>query len=87
MRYLLCVLLLACGLATANVSAAKPVNINTATVEELDTHLRGIGRNRAERIVNYRQQHGPFATPEDVMMVPYIGRRLFEANRADIRVE
>lgn len=86
MRALFIALCLVCGLATANVSHAEPVNINTASVIELQQHLRGIGENRAERIVNYRTQHGPFAAPEDIMEVPYIGRRLFESNRADIRV-
>lgn len=86
MRTLLLALCLVCGLATANVSHAEPVNINTATVAELQKGLRGIGENRARRIVNYRTQHGPFDEPEDIMEVPYIGRRLFESNRADIRV-
>lgn len=86
MRTLFIVLCLVCGLATANVSQAEPVNINTATASELQQRLRGIGENRAERIVNYRSQHGPFESPEDIMEVPYIGRRLFENNRTDIRV-
>lgn len=86
MRALLLALCLACGLATASVSYAEPVNINTADAVELRQRLRGIGENRAARIVDYRRQHGPFEAPEDIMEVPYIGRRLFEANRADIRV-
>lgn len=86
MRTLLLALCLVCGLATANVSYAEPVNINTATTTELQQGLRGIGENRARRIVNYRSQHGPFEAPEDIMEVPYIGRRLFESNRTDIRV-
>ncbi len=86
MRTLLIVLCLACGIATASVSQAEPVNINTATATELQERLRGIGENRAQRIVNYRAQHGPFAAPEDIMEVPYIGRRLYESNRDDIRI-
>lgn len=86
MRALLIALCLVCGLATANISYAEPVNINTATATELRQRLRGIGENRAARIIEYRNQHGPFEAPEEIMEVPYIGRRLFESNRADIRV-
>ena len=48
------------------------ININTATVEQLDT-LPGIGPVTAQSIVTYRQQHGPFQHIEDIMNVPGIG--------------
>lgn len=86
MHKMLLILLFCSGLAVAEVSHAEPVNINTASAEEIEHKLRGIGPNRAARIVDYRQRHGPFVSAEDLMAVPYIGRRLFEANRADIRV-
>jgi len=56
------------------------VNINTATKEELET-LPGIGPALAQRIIDYRQQHGPFETPADIMDVSGIGEKKFNAIR------
>lgn len=52
------------------------VNLNTATVEALAA-LSGIGPVRAERIVAYREENGPFVYVEDVMDVYGIGEGLF----------
>ncbi len=48
------------------------VNINTAGLAELDT-LPGIGPGYAQRIVDYRESHGPFRTTEEIQNVPGIG--------------
>ena len=54
------------------------LNINTATAAQLDA-LPGIGEVLAERIVNYRESHGPFASIEELMDVSGIGVKKFEA--------
>lgn len=54
------------------------VNINTASATELET-LPGIGPALAERIVEYRNQHGPFRTVRDLMKVTGIGEKKFAA--------
>src|SRR5262245_20144719 len=54
--------------ADAKPTLATPVNINTATAQELDG-LPGIGAKMAQRIVDYRQKNGPFKKLEDVMGV------------------
>lgn len=56
--------------ATGEPSAA--VSLSSATVEELDT-LPGIGPVTAQKIVDYRTEHGPFASVDDLDAVPGIG--------------
>jgi competence protein ComEA len=51
---------------------AAPVNLNTATLEQLDT-LDGVGPGIAQRILDYREQHGGFARVEELGEVPGIG--------------
>ena len=59
------------------------VNVNTASAEELEA-LTGIGPALAEAIVSYRDEHGAFETPEDLMNVKGIGEGKLEAFRAEI---
>ncbi len=60
--------------------AEHPLDVNAATEEELDL-LPGIGEVLAGRIVQYREEHGPFQSPEDLLNVDGIG----ESTLADIR--
>ena len=57
-----------------------PLDLNAATEEELDL-LPGIGEVLAGRIVQYREEHGPFQSPEDLLNVDGIG----ESTLANIR--
>jgi len=65
-----------CGAAFASgVSAASPsspVDLNSATVEQLDA-LPGIGPVTAQKIVDYRTEHGPFTSVDDLDAIPGIG--------------
>ncbi len=63
-----------------------PVNVNTASSEELET-LTGIGPRIAERIIQWRSDHGPFLRVEDLLQVTGIGPRTLEDLRPFIRVE
>jgi competence protein ComEA len=60
-------------------AAAAPggkININQATAAQLAL-LPRIGEKVADRIVDYRKQHGNFSRPEDLMEVKGIGEKLF----------
>ncbi len=60
----------------AEQSLAAQVNINTATIEQLE-QLPNVGAVIAERIIAYRDQHGAFSAPEDLMKVKGIGEKTF----------
>ncbi len=56
------------------------VNINTATWEELST-LPGIGPKTAQAIIEFRDRHGPFRSPEDLLQVRGLGPKKLAAIR------
>jgi competence protein ComEA len=62
-----------------------PVNLNTATLEQLDT-LDGVGPGIAQRILDYRQQHGGFRRVEELGEVPGIGDKRLATLRALVTV-
>jgi competence protein ComEA len=57
-------------------TATAPVNLNTATVEQLAT-IPGVGPKMAERIIDYRQKNGGFKKVEDLMNVSGVGEKSF----------
>lgn len=71
---------------TAVAADGEIVNINTADVAQLDT-LPGIGPSTAEKIVEYRDTNGPFATIDEIMSVSGIGPAKFEQIQSFITVE
>ena len=60
------------GAASGAPSPSAPVDLNTATVEQLDA-LPGVGPVTAQKIVDYRQAHGPFTSVDDLDAIPGIG--------------
>lgn len=66
---------------------SEAININTASVEELSSKLKGIGKAKAAAIVEWRETNGKFQSLEDVDEVKGIGSATLEKNKALIRFE
>ncbi|WP_422134180.1 ComEA family DNA-binding protein [Endozoicomonas sp. ALD040] len=63
------------------------VNVNTATVQELDEKLIGVGRRTAEEIVKHRKAHGPYKNMDDLDQVKFIGEAFMKKNESRIIFE
>jgi len=63
------------------------VNINQADAETIADVLVGVGMSRAQAIVEYREQHGPFQNVDDLIEVKGIGEATLRSNRERIRLE
>lgn len=66
------------SITNSSHSKQGTVNINAATLEELQT-IKGIGKKKAEAILQYRKEHGPFRTKDDLLQVKGIGKKALEA--------
>ena len=60
------------GAGAAASGAGRRISLSSATVEELD-ELPGVGPVTAQKIVDYRTEHGPFGSVDDLDAVPGIG--------------
>ena len=68
-----------------NQKEEKKVNINTATIEELQT-LQGVGESKAKAIIEYRETNGKYSKIEDIMNVSGIGESLYEKIKNNITI-
>jgi competence protein ComEA len=71
--------------AASPSAPAAPVNLNTATLEDLDG-LPGIGPVTAQKIIDYRAEHGPFASVDELDAIPGIGPARMEQLRELVTV-
>ena len=67
--------------------AASPVNINTADKETLSAAISGVGEKKAEAIIQYRKENGPFKSVDELTEVKGIGEGILEKNRENLRIE
>jgi competence protein ComEA len=79
---------LSAGLALLAAAAwAGPVDINTADASTLAKELNGVGPARAQAIVAYRNEHGPFRSVDDLALVKNMPRKVIENNRELLHVD
>lgn len=65
---------------------AELININQADAATLDHYLSGIGEKKAQRIIEYREENGEFASIEEIMEVSGIGEKTFEKNQERLSI-
>src|SRR6185369_6347335 len=87
MRILSSILVSSGLILSAAAAWAGPVDINTADASTLARELNGVGPSRAQAIVAYRNEHGPFRSVDDLALVKNIPRKLIENNRDMLRVD
>lgn len=68
----------------AAVVTAAPVNVNSADASTIAAALNGIGDAKAQAIVAYREEHGPFKHMDELVNVKGIGLKTIDKNRSDI---
>lgn len=71
--------------ASGTAASSGPVNLNSATAEQLDT-LDGVGPSTATKILEYRTAHGGFASVDDLAQIPGIGPKRLESLRQQVTV-
>ena len=65
---------------------AAPVDINSATADEIAIAMSGIGPAKAKMIVEYRTLNGAFASVDEISKVKGVGQKTLEKNRVNIYV-
>ncbi|TDY02660.1 ComEA family DNA-binding protein [Thiohalophilus thiocyanatoxydans] len=86
MKKLIQTLVLTLSMLSAGFAFAEPVNINSATAAELSANINGVGQKKAEAIIKYREEHGPFKQIEDLMKVQGVGPGIFAKNRENLKL-
>lgn len=81
-------LLIAFGInsAAANEPSQPSLNINNASIEQLEK-MKGIGNRKAQAIVEYRLQNGNFSEVDDLIKVKGIGSTFVNKNRIYLSVQ
>lgn len=69
-----------------SVTQEQQVSINEASAEQLAAAMNGIGLKKAQSIVSYREQYGPFTALDQLKEVPGIGNALIERNASRLKL-
>lgn len=65
---------------------SAPIDINTASADQLSASLKGVGPAKARAIIAYRKQHGAFTSIDQLTEVKGIGEATLSKNRELIQV-
>ncbi len=71
--------------STPGAAAGTPLDLNTATLAQLDG-LPGVGPVLAQRILDWRTEHGRFTSVDELQEVPGVGPKKFESLKPHVRV-
>jgi competence protein ComEA len=71
------------GAAAPEPAPGQPLNLNTATLEQLDT-LSGIGPLTAQKILDFREERGGFGSVEELGEIPGIGEKRLATLREEV---
>ncbi|MEW9679299.1 ComEA family DNA-binding protein [Pseudomonas sp. TE50-2] len=74
-------------LAVGTNNQPARLDLNKADAFTLQKELNGIGRSKAEAIVEYRENHGPFSSVEELLEIKGIGKALLDRNREKLMIE
>jgi len=85
-KHIILALVLALGIGNA-AFGSEPVDVNTATAEQLAEALNGVGESKAEAIIEYREANGPFTHIDELVNVRGIGMATVDKNREMIRFD
>lgn len=75
----------AAAAAAGGETGAGPISLNTATAQQLD-ELEGVGPATAQKILDWRKQHGGFRSVEDLQQISGIGPKRFETLKDKVRM-
>lgn len=73
------------GTTTPSATSTDPINLNTATLAQLDA-LPGVGPVLAQRILDFRTQNGPFTTIDQLQEVPGVGPKKFDSLKPHVHL-
>ncbi|MGY6588372.1 MAG: ComEA family DNA-binding protein [Wenzhouxiangella sp.] len=85
-KHLIAALVFALSLSGLALAETPAVDINTATAEQLADALHNVGMAKAEAIVAYREEHGPFEHIDELVNVRGIGLATVDRNRDRIEI-
>ena len=85
-KHLIAALVFALSLSGLALAETPAVDINTATAEQMAEALHNVGMAKAEAIVAYREEHGPFEHIDELVNVRGIGLATVDRNRDRIQL-
>lgn len=60
---------------------SQKINLNTATIHQLTGSFKGIGKKRAQAIVQYRLAHHGFKSIDELALIKGLGKKFLQRNR------